>query len=123
MRIAVEAKFPLMSPSIYMDTGVIMNSMGHKIVRLLLVMLLSIGLPFMLPGQGKSVAAMGREALVGNTPPPQYRTEEKSLGAIRPYSQEEPLQMMVYGLVLFVLATTFRRIITRSRINAQLKGR
>lgn len=100
-----------------------MNSMGHKIARLLLVMLLCTGLPQMIPGQGKSVSAMGREALVGSTPPPQYRTEEKSLGVIRAYGQEEPLQMMVYGLVLFVLATTFRRIISRSRVNAHLKGR
>jgi len=106
-----------------MDTGVIMKSMGHKIARLLLVMLLCTGLPQMIPGQGKSVAVMRRQSHVESTLQPQYRTEEKSMGAIRSYGQEEPLQMMVYGLVLFVLATTFRRIISRSRVNAHLKGR
>lgn len=91
-----------------------MRTMGHKVARVLLVMLLSISLSQAILGQSH-VDGSPRNS-VGSTTPQQSQAEEKSLTSISSFVQEEPLEMMVYGLVLFAIATTFRRMKSRSRV-------
>ncbi len=105
-----------------MDTGVVMSSMDHKVTRVLLVMLLCTGLSQSILGQSKIANDKSPRGSIGSPATPHYQAEEKSLNSILSYVQEEPLQMMVYGLVLFSIATTFRRIKSRSRVHERLKA-
>ncbi len=91
-----------------------MRTMGHKAARVLLVMLLSIGLSLAILGQSQS--RVDGKVSVESPAPPQSRAEEKSLTSISSFVREEPLEMMVYGLVMFAIATTFRRMKSRSRV-------
>lgn len=99
-----------------------MVTMGHKVAKVLLVILLCTGLPQFISGQSKIAIDEGRRASIGSPASPGYQAEDRSLKSIFSFIQEEPLQMMVYGLVLFAVATTFRRIKSRSRDQAQLKA-
>jgi len=106
-----------------------MNSMGHKVLLLLLVMLLCFGTPLIASaGDG---ALTSKHSTIGKSSlnkshsqaQSQARSEESSVGATLMAGSEEPLQMMVSGLILFAIATTFRRFKSRSRANTVLKGR
>lgn len=98
-----------------------MNSMGRTVLRPLLVMLLCIGLSqIAVAGDGNLTSA---NSTVGNTSLSQNQSRESPLGTALKVGSEEPLQMMVSGLILFAIATTFRRFRSRNRVSAELKNR
>lgn len=98
-----------------------MNSMGLRLLRLLLVLLLCIGLSqFAIARDGDLTSA---KSAVGNTSLNQNQSQESPLGTALKAGSEEPLQMMVYGLILFAIATTFRRFKSKNRVSAGLKDR
>lgn len=98
-----------------------MNSIGHMVLRLLLVLLLCIGMSqFVAAGDGNLTSA---RSTVGNNSLSQNQSRESSLGTALKVGSEEPLQMMVSGLILFAIATTFRRFRSRNRVSAELKDR
>lgn len=92
-----------------------MSVMGHKVGKVLLVILLCLGLSQMVLSQtGKANEARARTSISGT----QYQVNNKPIISISSYLPDEPMHMMVYGLALLVLATFKRMKSTRSRNEA-----
>lgn len=90
----------------------------HKI-KLLLVILLCLCLSQLVLGQnnlsGQSAGSVALQTSAAALPNPQEKSSLEALVVFAQFVQEEPLLLMLCGMMLFVGATTLRRIMSRRR--------